>query len=393
MKTCPILLLSLLLWQVTVPCSAQNNFEDKLARAALTWFDTAQVNAILKNNRELLLPFSQVMQFSMSLQGRKMAAFPLAALREKPVYESSVPPLLASPVPNNRLLGYLLIAATGDVSRRDLLAQRLKTEKASECTIWLGMGLMHLGYDHTSAIFPWVVENNSLAGNYLFPLFCALPKDSLRQTAYRFAASANWKERIYAIQSLGYTGYSAQSDSILKKAIRDWPLHLKGYALVPAKSIGCGELLREVKPFLDSAVVRQTALEALAASPTPEDRDFVAGLAISNPADREAMDALKASENAGMIRLWLKLLGSSAVPDTYFFTIAPNSLLRTDSFLPDLLAGLKDMKNPDFISRLIPALAGRRDIASQDYLNECLRNENQAIRNAAQKALALSGAM
>jgi hypothetical protein len=196
------------------------NFEKDFEKASKSNFDTSQVNKILENYSRFLTPFSQINQLSMAIRGEKHLTFPLENMRDRPLYKNNIQKLFQSGIPNNRLLSYLMISSSGDTTKRDILAERLMTESNPNCALWLGMGLMHIGFEKTSVIFKWVVKNNNQAGNFLFPIFMNLPADSLRNTAYQFVNSEDWNERIYAIQILMKTGYSVKADTILRQAIK-----------------------------------------------------------------------------------------------------------------------------------------------------------------------------
>jgi hypothetical protein len=350
------------------------DFRKDFEKASGSGFDSSQVNRILENYFPLLTPFSRVNQLAMGIKGEKYLAFPLENMRDTPLYQNNINALSESTIPNNRLLAYLMISSSGDMARRDLLAERLTNELNPGCAIWLGMGLMHMGFDKTSVLFKWVVKNNGEAGNFLFPMFMSSPADSLRATAYQFASSEDWNERIYAVQMLMKTGYTVQTDTILRNAIKSWPLHLKGYAIVPAQSNQIGGLLPILKPLLDSALTRKTALTALADSPTYDDRFFVVSLTQKNKPDRDVLESLKSSRYPDMVKHWLVMLGKDKVPEGYFFSTYQDSLLHRDSMLPFVQESLEKMKSPKVKSELVPVLRGRTDLRSVNLLFAYLKH-------------------
>lgn len=390
MKKPNIYFLSLLFCFQTLTGSAQsaNDFERDFSSAAAAGFSPAQVDRLLERYSSLLLAFNQINRLASNIQGKQLGEFPLHAIVEKPVYKSALPALLRSKLAKTRLLGYLLVISAGDSSQKDFLGQCLQTEKSPECTLWLGMGLMHLGYQRTSVLFPWVVSNNQNAGGYLFPLYCTLAKDSIRQTGYQYASSPELAERNYAIQSLACTGYSKRSDSIVKAAISTWPMNLKGYAIFSAKAIRCDSLLPIMQSFLDSTAVRKIALDALADSPTASDREFVKTLASLNRIDNEAMDALHASHDTAMVKHWLVLLPNYQEADQYYFSLRTDSLLQSNELLPFLINCLPAIRNAQILSQIIPALAGRKDSDSQNLLISYLRHSDAGVRFYATTSLA-----
>jgi hypothetical protein len=362
------------------------NFEKDFEKASMSNFDSSQVDKILEDYFRLLTPFSQVNQLSTAIRGEKYLTFPLDNMRDRPLYKNNIQKLFHSGIPNNRLLSYLMISSSGDTTKRDILAERLMTESNPNCALWLGMGLMHIGFEKTSLIFKWVVKNNNQAGNFLFPMFMNLPADSLRNTAYQFVSSTDWSERIYAIQILMKTGYSVKSDTILREAIRSWPLHLKGYAIIPAQSIQIGNLLTLFKPLLDSTVTRKICLTALADSPTFEDRSFLVNLSRRNNSI-EILESMRTSRYQDVLKQWLLKITWESVPKDYFFSVSQDTLLRKDEMLSSVHQSLREIKNPQILSQLIPVLKGRSDEESQNLLITYLRNDDSSVRYYATEAL------
>lgn len=378
--------LYLLLGRQSVAQSA-TDFQKDFETLVQARFDSAKANHLLDTYFTLLTPFNQVNQLAKRMKGEKLFQFPLAEIIEQPVYRQQIEGMLKSALPQVRMLGYLMIASAGDKKRVGLLAKNLKTEQNPNCSLWLGMGLMSLGFSETSSLFPWVVKRNGEAGGFLFPMFVNLPSDSLQQTAYQFADSEDWDERIYAVQLLSYTQKSEKSDTILRRAIATWPQHVKGYAIVPAQTLQIGKLLPLLKPLLDSTSTKRTALSALADSPTTSDRQFVAGLAQKDSLDKDVLTALQHSRYIDMVQQWLVSLQSEKLPSDYYVSVYRDTLLRSDALLPDIHESLKKIKKPHLIGDLLPVLKGREDGVSQGILLDFLHHPNRSIREAAGSTL------
>jgi hypothetical protein len=379
--------LYLLLCRQSVAQSA-TDFQKDFETLVQARFDSAKANHLLDTYFTLLTPFNQVNQLAKRMKGEKLVQFPLAEIIEQPVYRQQIGGMLESALPQVRLLGYLMIASGGDKKRVGVLADKLKTEPNESCSLWLGMGLMLLGYTETSTLFPWVVKRNVEAGGFLFPMFVSLAPDSLQQTAYQFIDSEDWNERIHAVQLLSYTKKSVRSDAMLRRAIATWPGHLKGYAIVPAQSSQIGELLTLLSPLLDSALTRRTALIALADSPTGNDRQFVIQLTQEDSLDKAVMEALQRSRYTDIVKHWLLSLQSEKLPADYYVSVYRDTLMRSDALLPDVHESLKKIKNPRILSGLLPVLKGREDTASQEILIDFLHNPDHSIRETAGNTLA-----
>ncbi|REA55690.1 hypothetical protein DSL64_27840 [Dyadobacter luteus] len=380
-------LLSLLLAQQSMAQSTKDFLKDFEALSKAR-FDSVKAGHLLETYFTLLTPFNQVNQLAKRMKGEKLVQFPIAEITEQPVYRQQIEGMLESDLPQVRLLGYLMIASGGDKKRVGVLADKLKTEPNESCSLWLGMGLMSLGYTETSTLFPWVVKRNVEARGFLFPMFVSLAPDSLQQTAYQFIDSEDWNERIHAVQLLSYTKKSVRSDTMLRHAIATWPGYLKGYAIVPAQSSQIGELITLLSPLLDSVLTRRTALIALADSPTENDRQFVIRLTQEDSSDKAVMEALQRSRYTDMVKHWLLSLQSEKLPADYYVSVYRDTLVRSDALLPDVHESLKKIKNPRILSGLLPVLKGREDTASQKILIDFLHNPDHSIRETAGNTLA-----
>ncbi len=369
-------------------CFAQQaaEFEKDFEILAATKFDTAGVNRISQKYFSLLTPFNQVNQLGMSIKGEQWVKFPLERFRQKAIYKKEIAGLINSPAPESRLLGYLTSVAAGDTSQRKLLMRRLQSEESPACSLWLGMGLMHLGWANTSQLFKWMVKNNSEAGGLLFPMFMSLPVDSLRETAYQFSDSDDWNERICAIQTFIRTGYTVRTDSILRRAIVAWPFSAKGYAIVPAQSVRMTNLRSVLEPLLDSTATRRVALAALSDSPTDADRELVRDLS-NKVVDADILDACKSSRYSEMITHWLTLLNSDKLPENYFFSVHEDTLLRSDELLPFVQEAVRTDIQPRALASLLPVLRGRTDTVSQEILMRLITNDDVSVRDNAGEAL------
>jgi hypothetical protein len=383
--------LGCLLFLVFTVCNVRaqrmEDFQNDFQRAADSGFDSVSVSGLLGTYQRFLMPFNQVVQLATAMKGQEMVKFPLAWMKATGVYKDNINVLLDAKNPDKRVLGYLMVAASGDVGKRNRLSRDLRAGGLPGVQLWLGMGLMHLGYDHTSDLFQWVARTNVQAGGYLFPLLITLQKDSLRQTAYRFSESKDWTERVYAIQALEYTGQYPKTEKILRKAIATWPMHLKGYAIVPAKALQIGNLLPALKPVLDSAATRKVALDALADSPTPSDRAFVSQLAKTSPPDPDVLNALKGSRYEAAVIEWLGHLPALDEKYDYFFTTHRDSVLRRDAMLAHVQKTAIEIRNPDVLGKLLPALKGRQDSLSQKLLTGFLTHKDHQVRWAAGNTL------
>lgn len=359
------------------------DFEKAFQQVADSGFDSLAIAGLTEKYGGLLTPFGNPDQFGAALKDPRAATFPLFGMQRTAVYKDNINMLLDSKQPSKRILAYMMVTASGDFGKRNRLSRDLRAGAPPQADFYLGLGLMYMGYNHTSDLFKWVVRNNAQGGGLLFPLLMSLPKDSLRQAAYRFSESKNWNERVYAVQALGQTGKHAQSEKVLRKAMAGWPVHLKGYAIVPAQTLQIGNLLPVLKPVLDSSSTRKVALDALADSPTPADRAFVSRLARNGKTDPDVLNAMKSSHYEETVIDWLGRLPTIGEKEKYFFTVFRDSVLHRDAILPHLHRTAVAIRNPSVLSHLLHTLKGREDSVSQKLLTGFLADKSDDVRSSA----------
>ena len=228
-----------------------------------------------KNTKKLLNPHDEGIQLIASLKGDHISAYPLEQFKSDKLYTDTIASLLNSEKPHNRIIAYSIVASAGDRSFENLLVQKIKTETDKYCIARAGIALLYLKSDNTTALFDFLVENEDFGDAHMLPMYIALNKDSIRQTAYTRIGSDDPKARILAVQTLAYTDLNAKTEALIINAIRDWPHDEKGYAIFSARELGIGNLLPILKPLLDSTNTRRISLGALANSPSNEDQQYL----------------------------------------------------------------------------------------------------------------------
>lgn len=340
-----------------------------------------ELNYLFEDYPTLLLPHSDVSVFMSNLEGNKVPIYPLEEFKSSSLYLDNIRKLLNSENPNHRILSYLVIAASGDKSFESELLKKITSETAEGNLIWSGMALLHLKTEHTTELFDYLVANEDFGDAHMLPLFIALNKDSLQETAYSRIESDNITARILAAQILSVTEPNDRSEQVLKNAVKEWDIGIKGYAIYSIKELKIGNLLEIMKPLLDSSQTKQIALEALSNSPTQEDQDFFRSLSqVSDTVSKEILNSYLQSSNLENVAEWLELIQTKQIPKKYYYSSTSQPLLKTDELLPNLQTALRTVSNVELLSKLVRLLEGRTDSISVDIMVDMLSHENSTVR-------------
>ncbi len=263
----------------------------------------------------------------------------------------------------------------------DFLLKRLKKEKHKDCLTWVAMALLHLNTSHTTELFDFLVEHENFGDAHLFPMFTRLNPDSLQRTAYARIESKNLTARIMAAQILSKTELNENTENLLLNAVKEWDWHVKGYAIYSIKELQIGNLLPVFKPLLDSPQTKTIALEAIANSPTEEDRQYLLEMVTKEGiVSKEILNSFYKSTRIENVKYWLELLSTKPIPEDYYFHSNDQPLLRDYRILEALQKALKDVKNSKILEKLVWGLEGRTDEESTRIMMNFLTHENSSVR-------------
>ena len=309
------------------------------------------------------------------------AMFPLYRFKNTKLYLGNIDKLLTSPNRYHRLLAVKLIGASDDTTREAALLKILGSGDEATIVIWAGMSLMQMKSVHTSELFDFLVKYEDFGDPHMVPFYFGLDPNLLQQTAYQRIAGPTDKDKILAAKSLSVTRLSPETDRALKKAVNEWNLELKGYAIGSIAKLRIGNLLTLLKPLLDDPKLRGVSLFALANSPTLADREFVDSLVNdSQSVGLDLMEALFRSENADNLRVWLKALYTKSIPTDYLIRENEQPLLISDEILPDLQTALEKITDPKILAHLVETLRGRSDDRSIDIILRLLNHPDSTVR-------------
>ncbi len=377
-----ILTLILFICSLTTFGQSIEDFKKDFEKGLDKKFSETELNNMFRTHSTFLTPHSDVTQLSANLNGQQISLYPLAEFKNEKLYTDNIEKLINSKNSNQRILAYLVIAGSGDTSFENTLLKKIKEEKDKGCLVWSGMALLYLNTSHTTPLFDFLVENETFGDAHMLPLFIKLNKDSLQQTAYLRINSDKPMAKILAAQILSFTPLNAKTEELLKNAVKKWDIKIKGYAIYSIAQLQIGNLLETFRPLLDSSQTRRIALEALANSPTENDRQYLYDLVNKqDTVSEELLDCFYKSKNISNLKYWLKLLYTKPIPEKYYFSVTDKkSLIRKDTILNDVQVALEKINNAEVLGELVRALEGRTDYKSTDILLTLLTHENSTVR-------------
>ena len=388
MKQKFILLILLTNILTNVYCQDISKFKEDFNSALENSFDEKRIDNLFAKYSTLLTPQSGTTQLLSGLKGENLTQFPLSDFKNENLYKNNIDKLLNSENTYQRLFSYLVIGASNDLTKELTLLKRLKEEKEKGNLIWCVMALLNLNTKHTTEIFDFLVENENFGDSHMLPLYMQLDKDSLRETSYKRYKSENVKAKILAIQTLSQTGKNHKTEQIVLNAVNNWDFDIKGYAIYTVKELQIGNLLQTFRPLLENGKTKKIALEALANSPTQEDKDYLLNLANQKDSiSNDLLDCFYNSKNIENLKIWLQLLVSKKLPKDYYFSVSNNKIIYSDELIKDIQITIKQTKNEKVLEELVRVLQGRNDEESTNILINLLKHENLTIRYWSANAL------
>jgi HEAT repeat protein len=304
-----------------------------------------------------------------------------AEFRDDDLYKKNIDKILFSENQYHRILAYLLIYATNDKSKEDVLLDKIKTETEEGNLVWSGMALMSIGTNHTDELFDFLVKNEDFGDAHLLPFYIRLNKDALRNTAYKKIENNDTISKILAVQILSVTGNNAQTEKLVKKAVKEWNQDIKGFAIYTLRELQIGNLLEILTPLLNDKKTRRIALQALANSPTSKDRKYlISEVKKNSEVDEDVLDALFKSKHLDNVKLWLKIIQTKQISKDYYFLVFDQPLLMQDEILNDLHKALQNIKDKEILAKLVRALENRTDDKSVDIMINLLKHSNSSVR-------------
>ena len=351
-------------------------------------FSEGEINEMFRRYDNLLTPQSGITQLQAGLTGEYLIEYPLSDFKKEKLYSDNINSLINSENKNHRILAYLVIGSSRDISFEKILLEKIKKEKLKGNLIWAGMSLLYLKTDQTTPLFDFLVENENFGDAHMLPLYITLNKDSLINTAYQRINSENIKAKILAIQLLSKSELNTKTELTIKKAVREWDIGIKGYAIYSMKELEMGNVSEVLKPLLDSTKTRKIALEALANSPTKTDQDFYFNLFEQKDSiENDLLNSLLNSKRIENIRYWLKLLYKKKVSTKYYFAAYNQPLLYEAEILEDFQLALSKIENAKVLTNLVRAFEGKTDKKSIDIYLNLLHHKNSSVRYWTAKTL------
>lgn len=188
-------------------------------------FDEQKLNDLLDNYYEILTPQSYV---SVAIKGKKeenSIYYPLFDFKNGTFYKENITKLIDSKNQYQRIIAYMLIGSSNDLSKEEVVLKRLDKKQNKEELIWCGLTLLHLQSKHTTLLFDFLVENEEWGDAHMVPFYLSLDKDSMQATSYKRYKSDKVIARILAIQTFMQTGNNPKTEKIILEAIKEWDMN------------------------------------------------------------------------------------------------------------------------------------------------------------------------
>lgn len=125
---------------------------------------------------------------------------------------------------------------------------------------------MELKTAHTTELFDFLVKYEEFGDAHMIPYFFGLNRERLQQTAYKRIGGKNEREKILAAQILAITTPNVNTEQLLKQAVKDWDIKIKGYAVYALGRLRFGNLLELLERLVNIPTTRGISLASLANS-------------------------------------------------------------------------------------------------------------------------------
>ncbi len=124
----------------------------------------------------------------------------------------------------------------------------------------------------TNIEFDYVIDNEDFGNMHLIPLYLEMDMKSIIKTSYARLNDKRPKAKVLALQTIARYDESPGVDSVIVKALNDWDISIKGYAVV---ALGIHRKNGNFKPVLSAYMkhpeLHDVIIETLEKSPTRED--------------------------------------------------------------------------------------------------------------------------
>jgi hypothetical protein len=194
--------------------------------------------------------------------------------RNYKIYTSNITFLINSNNVYQKGISYRLVSSLKDVEYNGLLQQRLPTEDNKFLKTLNAAAVMRLAPKQTTIAFDYLADHEDFASSPLIPLYLAMDPASIIKTAYLRLNDKRVKAKVFALQTLARFDPSPAVDSIIVKALKDWDVSIKGYAVVALSVHRKGQYKAILAPYYKEPALKEIILQTLEESATSEDISY-----------------------------------------------------------------------------------------------------------------------
>jgi len=213
----------------------------------------------------------EFLQFYQVLDSLEQAAVDLSPFKEYKIYSTGILNLLNSSNYYQKGIGYRIVATLKDKEFNSLLLERLKMEDNKFLKTLNAAAVMKLMPTQTTVAFDYLVDSEDFATSPLLPVYLSMDEKSIVKTGYARLNDGRLRAKVFALQTLARFDTSARVEAIIIKALKEWDVSIKGYAIVALGVHKKGSYKDILSPYLKETQLREVIIETLEKSATEAD--------------------------------------------------------------------------------------------------------------------------
>ena len=224
-----------------------------------------------KNCMERGYSEKEFLRFYQVLDSLERRAVDFTEFKNYKIYTSNINRLLNANNYYQKGIAYRLVASLRDKEFNELLLERMKMEDNKFLKTLNAASIMRLMPTQTTVAFDYLIDHEDLASSPLTAVYLAMDAKSIVKTGYLRLHDSRPKAKVFALQTIARFDTGPEVDSVIIKAIRDWDINIKGYAIVALGIHQRGEYKDILLPYLKEPQLREVILETMQNSETETD--------------------------------------------------------------------------------------------------------------------------
>lgn len=187
------------------------------------------------------------------------------------LYVSNINMLVNSANNFQRALAYRFIAILRDKDFGSLMTERLESDENSFLKSLNVVAFMRTCPTKTTIAFDYLVNHENFSESTLLPFYLQMDLKSIVKTAYARLEDERPKAKVFALQTLARYCPEPSVDTVIVKALKDWDLSIKGYAIVALSVHKKGNYKPILAPYFREVALQEIIIKTLEKSHSEED--------------------------------------------------------------------------------------------------------------------------